>query len=139
MPTSNEAMHPAPNMITVPSGHEPGERKKFGGSRNEDFNDTLVDQASGSIWQGHPSWERKRQHQGVMGAMLGIAPQDEIEGMLAGQLLAAHNAVMECHRRATVEGQPFEIRQAELNVAGKLSRTFAALIEALDRHRGKAR
>jgi hypothetical protein len=42
-------------------------------------------------------------------------------------------------RRATVEGQPFEIRQAELNVAGKLSRTFAALVEALDRHRGKGR
>src|SRR5260370_3644059 len=104
MPISNEAMHPASNMITVPSGDEPGDRKKFGGSRNDDFNDTLVDQATSTIWRGHASWERNRQAQGGMGAMLGIAPQDEIEGMLAGQLLAAHNAVMECHRRATVEG-----------------------------------
>ena len=31
---------------------------------------------------------------------MGIAPRDELEGMLAAQLLAAHNATMECHRRA---------------------------------------
>jgi hypothetical protein len=33
--------------------------------------------------------------------------------------------------------QTFEGRHENLNQANKLSRTFAALIEALDRHRGK--
>src|SRR5258708_18579773 len=74
-----------------------------------------------------------------MGAMLGIDPLDEIEGMLAAQLLVTNNALMECHRRAGLEDQPFEIRQAELNLAGKLSRAFAALVETLNRHRGKGR
>jgi hypothetical protein len=27
----------------VPDGNEPGKRKRFGGSKNDDFNDTLVD------------------------------------------------------------------------------------------------
>ena len=32
--------------------------------------------------------------------LIGIAPKDEIESMLAAQLIAAHNAAMECYRRA---------------------------------------
>jgi len=35
-----------------------------------------------------------------LAALIGIAPKDEIEGMLAAQLIAAHNAAMECYRRA---------------------------------------
>src|SRR5215469_8252164 len=44
---------------------------------------------------------------------------------------------MECYRRAMLPEQTFEGRHENLNQANKLSRTFAALIEALDRHRGK--
>jgi hypothetical protein len=29
-----------------------------------------------------------------------IGPTDELEGMMAAQLIAAHNAAMECYRRA---------------------------------------
>ena len=57
--------------------------------------------------------------------------------MLIGQLIAIHNAAMECHRRAMIGEQSFEARRESLNQANKLSRTFAALTEALDRHRGK--
>jgi hypothetical protein len=44
---------------------------------------------------------------------------------------------MECYRRAMIIEQTFEGRRENLNQANKLSRTFAALTEALDRHRGK--
>jgi len=57
--------------------------------------------------------------------------------MLAAQLLAAHNAGMECYRRAMLPEQTFQGRQENLNQASKLSRTFSALLEALNRHRGK--
>src|SRR5919206_2617375 len=57
--------------------------------------------------------------------------------MIAAQLIAAHNAVMECYRRAMIPEQTFEGRRDSLNQANKLSRTSAALIEALNRHRGK--
>jgi hypothetical protein len=43
---------------------------------------------------------------------------------------------MECHRRATND-QTFEGRKESLNQANKLSRTFATLLEGLNRHRGK--
>jgi hypothetical protein len=35
----------------------------------------------------------------------GIAPQDEFEGMTAAQLVACHNASMECYRRAMIDRQ----------------------------------
>jgi hypothetical protein len=31
--------------------------------------------------------------------MVGIGPKDELEGMMAAQMLAAHSAAMECYRR----------------------------------------
>jgi hypothetical protein len=57
--------------------------------------------------------------------------------MMAALLIAAHNAAMECFRRAMVGEQTFEGRRENLSQANKLSRTYAALIEALNRHRGK--
>jgi hypothetical protein len=67
----------------------------------------------------------------------GRFPRDELEGMLIGQLIASYNAAMECYRRAMLGEQPLEGRRENLNQANKLSRTYAALTEALDRHRGK--
>jgi len=64
-------------------------------------------------------------------------PRDELEGMMAAQLIAAHNAAMECYRRAMIPEQSFEGRRENLNQANKLSRTYATLLEALNRHRGK--
>jgi len=44
---------------------------------------------------------------------------------------------MECYRRAMLPEQTFEGRQQSLSQGSKLSRTSAALIEALNRHRSK--
>jgi hypothetical protein len=57
--------------------------------------------------------------------------------MMAAQLIAAHNNAMECYRRGMIGEQTFEGRRDNLAHANKLSRTFATLIEALNRHRGK--
>ena len=57
--------------------------------------------------------------------------------MLAAQILASHNAAMECYRRAMISEQTFEGRRENLNPANELSRTHATLLEALNRHRGK--
>jgi hypothetical protein len=67
----------------------------------------------------------------------GIEPKDELEGMMAPQLVAAHNAAMEWYRRAMIDEQNPEARREKLADAGKLSRSFATLLEALNRHRGK--
>jgi hypothetical protein len=60
-----------------------------------------------------------------------------VEGMIAAQLIATHNATMECYRRAMIAEQTLEGRRENLNQANKLARTYATLIEALNRHRGK--
>jgi len=73
----------------------------------------------------------------TVAALVGIGPKDELEGMMAAQLIAAHNAAMECYRRAMIGEQTFEGRRENLAQANKLSRTYAALIEALNRYRGK--
>ena len=56
---------------------------------------------------------------------------------MAAQLIAAHNAAMECYRRAMIGEQTFEGRRENLNQANKLSRTWAMLLDALNKHRGK--
>src|SRR3954462_15799091 len=52
-------------------------------------------------------------------------------------MIACHSASMETFRRAMLPEQGFEAWQAPVSAAGKLSRTYATLLEALDRHRGK--
>jgi hypothetical protein len=69
--------------------------------------------------------------------LVGIGPKDELEGMMAAQLIAAHNAAMQCYRRAMLGEQTFEGRRENLSQANRLSRTSAVLLEALNRHRGK--
>jgi hypothetical protein len=78
-----------------------------------------------------------KQYQAAHAALIGIGPKDELEGMMAAQLIAAHSASMECYRRAMIPEQTFQGRQENLSQASKLSRTFATLLEALNRHRGK--
>jgi hypothetical protein len=66
-----------------------------------------------------------------------VAPRDALESMLAVQMVGIHAANVECLRRADVPGQSTEVRQANLSQANRLARTFAAQMEALNRHRGK--
>lgn len=73
----------------------------------------------------------------VLGLIHGVNPQDEIEAMLASQMVGLHLSSMGCLQRAHLSGQTFEGREMNLKHAGKLSRAFAAQVEALNRHRGK--
>ena len=115
-----------------------GRLKNIGGSQSDHWNNTLANQAMDALWIKHSNAEqRDRQLGATIAALMGIAPKDEIEGMMAAQLVAAHNAAMECYRRAMIGEQSFEGRRENLTQANKLSRTYAALVEALNRHRGK--
>jgi hypothetical protein len=65
-----------------------------------------------------------------------IGPVGALEGMLATQLIATHMATMDCyaHLNKTNERKTHEYH---LNQVNKLSRTYVALLDALNRHRGK--
>jgi len=110
--------------------------QSLSGSDDFDFCITLLTQVVNAQWRPD-SAELTQQVEATRAAMMGMKPRDALEGMLIGQLIASHNAAMECYRRAMIPGQTFEGRRENLNQANKLSRTYAALTEALDRHRGK--
>lgn len=130
------------NTPTTVVANDPEDRKgwlkNIGGSQSDHWNNTLANQAVQALWVKNSSAEeRDKQLSATVAALIGIAPKDELEGMMAAQLVAAHNAAMECYRRAMIGEQTFEGRRENLAQANKLSRTYAALIEALNRHRGK--
>lgn len=123
-------------------GDDPDDRKgrlkSIGGSQSDHWNNTLANQAVQALWVKNSSpEERDKQLSATVAALIGIGPKDEMEGMMAAQLIAAHNAAMECYRRAMIGEQTFEGRRENLAQANKLSRTYATLLEALNRHRGK--
>ena len=68
--------------------------------------------------------------------LAGIEPKDQIEGMLATQMIATHHATMDCFRIVAQNGQ-LDIINQMLCYANKLSRTFTMQMEALNRYRGK--
>jgi hypothetical protein len=68
--------------------------------------------------------------------LAGIEPKDQIEGMLAAQMIATHHATMDCFRIVAQNGQ-LDIINQMLCYANKLSRTFTMQMEALNRYRGK--
>ena len=115
-----------------------GQLKHVAGSMSDPWNNVVANQAINTIWLGAKTEaDQDKAIDGTIQAMVGIGPKDEIEGMLAAQLVATHNAAMECHRRASSQEQTFAGRTFYLTQAGKQSRTFVTLAEALNRHRGK--
>jgi hypothetical protein len=72
----------------------------------------------------------------ALAAVTGIGARDEIEGMLATQMVATHVASMNVLRRLK-GSETIPQQDSNGNLAVKLLRTFTAQIEALQRHRGK--
>ncbi|MEA3467219.1 MAG: hypothetical protein U9R57_03220 [Thermodesulfobacteriota bacterium] len=66
-----------------------------------------------------------------------INPADELEAMVALQLTGMHCLSMEMMSRAVNPEQTVEGVNYNVNRATKLSRTFIALLESLNKHRGK--
>jgi len=138
----NSTRTPAPKSSLQVVVDDPRDREgKFrivGGSKSDVWNNEVLNQVWGSLWlKGADEVETTRRINAATAALVGIAPRDELEAMMAAQLLAGHHAAMECFRRAMIPDQPFEGRKEALNQANKLSRTWATLLESLNRHRGK--
>ena len=134
---------PAPGNTKIVTGVDNLETLKpewkcVGGSQSDEWNNVLANQTINALWLANSSDETQEQRaSATVAALIGIGPRDELEGMIAAQLIAAHSAAMECYRRAMISGQTLEGRRENLNQANKLSRTYVSLLEALNRHRGK--
>ena len=69
--------------------------------------------------------------------MKDIKPQGGVEGMLAAQMVATHNAAMECFNRAMVPNQSSLACDQYFKHAAKLLSIYTRQMAALDKHRGK--
>ena len=126
------------NIVANDPEDQKGELKPIGGSQSDLWNNTLTNQVLQTLWRDYSSEEELTKHySATVAALVGINPQDELEGMMAAQLVACHNAAMECYRRAMISDQSFEGRRENLNQANKLSRTYTTLLTALNHYRGK--
>lgn len=81
--------------------------------------------------------EKERIIEAAFAALQKIGPRDEVESMLAAQMIAVHNATMECFRRAMLVSQSFEGMEMNLKYGAKLAETYQHQMEALAKKRGK--
>lgn len=109
---SKSPVSPKPQTVQVPPpGKGPAKLRVIGGSVDDDFNHIVANQAISSLWLSNlDQTARDKQYQA---------------------------ALMERYRRAMIGEQTFEGRDNNLKHAAKLSRAYAELLGALDKHRGK--
>jgi hypothetical protein len=103
------------------------------GSNNKEFGKMIYNQLSKSCYTGTDYLETLKN---ITIEMQGIAPKDQIEGMLAAQMIATHHAAMNCYRIAA-KSEMIDSMNIAFNSANKLLRTYAMQMEALNRYRGK--
>ena len=80
--------------------------------------------------------DAETRYNATMAALQEIAPVGALEGMLAAQLVATHMAAMDCYKHLNKTNDR-NTHAYHLNQVNKLSRTYVALVEGLNRHRGK--
>ena len=80
------------------------------GTKDPELAQRLINQVYETLWlPAELSDEERLQHiQAAIAALRGIKPQDEVEGMLATQMVATHAAAMECLRRSMIQGSSQE-------------------------------
>jgi hypothetical protein len=106
-------------------------RKMFGTS-NEQFSEGLAGQLLNIVTQGQETNSKTLSAAGAM--MAGIGPRDELEALLALQMLAIHNATMTFARKLAHVETITQQDSAE-RALNKLTRTFTMQMQALQKYR----
>ncbi len=109
------------------------------GTNDPELSQQLINQVYKTLWMPAElsDEERLQRIRSAIAAMRGIKPQDEVEGMLAAQMVATHAAALECLRLSMIQQQSFKGRDNNLRHAAKLLSIFTKQLETLNRNRGK--
>jgi hypothetical protein len=100
-PTEDASMmEKKPAKETKPStaiANDPEELKgtlnAISGSHSNDWNNVLANQTFQALWLKHSDPEtRNKQYSATVAALIGIGPKDELEGMMAAQLIVGSNS-----------------------------------------------
>ena len=117
----------------------PGRHKDIGGGESENWNQRQVSLLISAL-PGVNSGDKKKAGEvgsAVVSGIMDLKPNDPIEGMLAVQIVVAHEAALDMYRRAWAQPpEYFDARCRYLSMADRAQRTVAILTERLDKHRG---
>lgn len=94
---------------------------------------------SNLLWHPSNATPEERDHKIARALELyeGLNPTDSLEGMLALQMIATHDAGLECLRRAAIPEQHVDIKDMYLKHAQKLLDLHLKQVATLDKRRGK--
>jgi hypothetical protein len=106
------------------------------GAKSQEMALHLVNQIANVV---HNSSENDPSKSIALGVTLqhAIQPKDELEALLAAQMVGTHHLAMRFLARATLPDQTVDIINANVERATKMMRTFTSQMEALNRYRGK--
>jgi len=109
------------------------------GSRSVMLADRLVEQVA--LCQPLPGDEDARTYRvaATMDALKEMAPRNAMEGMLAGQMVAAHNVSLALMGQVFREGQPVKTIEAFLRQGTRAMALFTRQMELMARQRGRQR
>ena len=115
------------------------DRTGMGGSKSSYVACYAANQVLGTVWRGdnEDADTKEIRETATLRRLSDIGAHDVIEAMLGAQMVATHEAAMEAFRRAALAEQTFAGRELGLKYGDRLVRSFAALTDALNRHRGK--
>ena len=109
------------------------------GTTDIDVLKLFVDQIQNVSCSGLSIEKQAKALNGVLPLLLAIKPENEVEAMLAAQMVGIHTMTMSMMNRAMRSDQTVEGVSNNVNRVTKLSRTFIGLLEALNKHRGKGK
>ena len=117
----------------------PADLAEVTGARDTELALHLANQMISTLWlpESMTATEKDRRIAAAIKLLEGIQPDNELEGTLAVQMIATHEAAMECLRRAMAESTAHDGREQDLKYAAKLLGIFTQQLEALNRLRGK--
>ncbi len=103
------------------------------------FTNNLLNAVINTAWlpNGADQEAKILQAQITLEVLRGFKPADEIEGMIAAQAVAMHQAAMECFRRSMLPDQPSDTAARLRKDGANLARGMTDMLDALDRKRGK--
>ena len=104
------------------------------GTKDADLMTVLINQLSAVL---PAQFVKSETHvNGALAMLSGIKPKNEIEGMLAAQMVTTHILSMETAKRAMLADQTVVGVTENVNRCNKLMRTFTLQVEALSKLRG---
>jgi hypothetical protein len=122
--------------MPVPGQNPVSRLRALGGGDSDEWNSRISHRLFASL-PGITSDNASEAGRATLSGLLDIPSTDPIEGMLASQIIAAHEASMHLRQLAWHPEQTFEVVAKFLELAEKAARTVGILTERLDQHRGR--